>query len=56
MAKRNLDYEIPELLSNLKADVSLYEYSMLPGDLVDALEGIHTILTKLANRPDDGGK
>lgn len=45
--RRNLDYAIPELLSNLEADLALFEESGDPGDLADALRGIQKILMEI---------
>lgn len=40
------DVELPELFSNLKADIAQFQYSGVPDDLVNCLRGIYTILGK----------
>lgn len=50
--KRRMDYELPELLSNLEADIALFEDAQDPGDLVDALLGIRQILMKITGNEE----
>lgn len=49
LAQRNLDYSVEKVLSNLKADIALYQESPNTGDLVDVLEEIRELLTRLLN-------